>query len=126
MRFKTNAKVKDNSGIGSFYTNSIQVDDYYLPVYFTPKRSLANIPFVNDSLIMDESYADQKNYLNFYYYNNDLNLESLEENYENIKNFKYIYIKNYKNLLLNSNNFLSPIPYSTILDSFRANSEENN
>lgn len=66
MRFKTNAKVKDNSGIGGFYTNSIQVDDYYLPVYFTPKRSLANIPFVNDSLLMDESYADQKNLLNFY------------------------------------------------------------
>ena len=66
MRFKTNAKVKDNSGIGGFYTNSIQVDDYYLPVYFTPKKSLANIPFVNDSLMMDESYADQKNLLNFY------------------------------------------------------------
>jgi hypothetical protein len=66
MRFKTNAKVKDNSGIGGFYTNSIQVDDYYVPIYFTPKRSLANIPFINDSLLMDESYADQKNLLNFY------------------------------------------------------------
>jgi hypothetical protein len=66
MRFKTNAKVKDNSGIGGFYTNSIQVDDYYSPIYFTPKKSLANIPFINDSLMMDESYADQKNLLNFY------------------------------------------------------------
>jgi hypothetical protein len=73
-------------------------------------KSLLN--FNNKPLItiFTEDYfvnPTETNLLNFYYYNNDLNLESLEENYENIKNFKYIYIKNYKNLLLNSNNFLS-------------------
>jgi hypothetical protein len=66
LRFKTNAKVKDNSGIGQFYTNSIQTDDYYSPIYFTSHKSMANIPFTSDSLAMDESYADQKNLFTFY------------------------------------------------------------
>lgn len=66
LRFRTSAKVKDNSGIGRFYTNSIQADDYYPSVYFTAKKSMGSIPFINDALLMDESYADQKNLLTFY------------------------------------------------------------
>jgi hypothetical protein len=66
MRFGTNAKVKDLSNIGSFYSNSIQSDDYFLPVYFMNKSDLSNISFISDSNLMDESYADQKNLFQLY------------------------------------------------------------
>jgi hypothetical protein len=66
MRFGTNAKVKDLSNIGSFYSNSIQSDDYFMPVYFINKSDLANISFVNDANLMDEAYADQKNLFQLY------------------------------------------------------------
>jgi hypothetical protein len=58
--------VKDLKSIGSFYANSIQSDDYFLPVYFLNKSDLANLPLINDSNLMDESYADQKNLLGIY------------------------------------------------------------
>jgi hypothetical protein len=66
MRFGTNAKVKDLSNIGSFYSNSIQSDDYFVPVYFMNKSDLSNISFVNDANLMDEAYADQKNLFQLY------------------------------------------------------------
>jgi hypothetical protein len=66
MRFGTNAKVKDLSNIGSFYSNSIQSDDYFMPVYFMNKADLSNVSFINDSNVMDESYADQKNLFQLY------------------------------------------------------------
>jgi hypothetical protein len=66
MRFGTNAKVKDLSSIGSFYSNSIQSDDYFVPVYFMNKSDLSNISFVNDANLMDEAYADQKNLFQLY------------------------------------------------------------
>jgi hypothetical protein len=66
VRFGTNAKSKDLKSIGSFYANSIQSDDYFLPVYFINKSDLANLSFINDSNLMDEAYADQKNLLGIY------------------------------------------------------------
>jgi hypothetical protein len=65
-RFGSNAKSKDLKSIGLFYSNSIQSDDYFIPVYFLNKGDLAHISFVNDASLMDESYSDQKNLYNFY------------------------------------------------------------
>jgi hypothetical protein len=65
------------------------------------------------------------NFLNFYYYNNDSNYESLEDSYENLKNFKFLYLKNYQNLIVNSNNSFLPRSYTSILDSFRADFDQN-
>jgi hypothetical protein len=66
------------------------------------------------------------NSINFNYYANDINYETLEDNYENIKNFKYLYFLTYQNLNFNTSNFFTPFSYTTVLDSFRANYDENN
>ena len=66
------------------------------------------------------------NFLDLGYYNNDSNLESLEGNYENIKNFKYLYHFNNKGSLLNSSSFFTPFSYTTVLDYFRADFDEHN
>jgi hypothetical protein len=65
------------------------------------------------------------NLLNFNYYNNDSLLESIDDSYENIKNYKYIYHKLNQNLVSTSLSFLPPVSYSSVLDSFRADFDEN-
>jgi hypothetical protein len=91
--------------------------------YIYKPQSSSNLitVFTEDYFINPSS----SNLLNFYYYNNDTNFESLDDNYENIKNFKYFYLKNYQNLTLNLNNYFLPKSYTTILDSFRADFDEN-
>jgi hypothetical protein len=66
----------------------------------------------------------ETNILNFNYYNNDLNLDSLDNNYESIKNFKYLYYFNDKNTYLNNINSFLPVSYATVLDYFRADFDE--
>ena len=66
FRFGTNAKSKDLKVIGSYYANSIQVDDYFVPTQFVTKRDLSESSFINDALVMDESYSDQKALINSY------------------------------------------------------------
>jgi len=61
MKFGTNAKAKELKNIGSFYANSIQTDEYFLPFHLINKRDLAEPAFIADSLVMDESYSDYKN-----------------------------------------------------------------
>jgi hypothetical protein len=65
-RFGTNARSKELKNIGSFYSNSIQADDYFVTPHLTTKRDLSEVAFINDSLVMDESYQDQKNLVNLY------------------------------------------------------------
>jgi len=66
------------------------------------------------------------NVLDLGYYNNDSNLEALDGNYENIKNFKYLYHFNSKGSQLNSSSFFTPLSYTTVLDYFRADFDEHN
>jgi hypothetical protein len=68
----------------------------------------------------------QINLSNFDYYNNLSSVEVLEESYDNIKNLKLIYNTFNKNSLLNLTNFVLPSTYTSVLDSFRPSSEENN
>jgi hypothetical protein len=65
------------------------------------------------------------NILNFNYYNNDANLDSLDNNYENIKNFKYLYSFNNKNAQVQSLPSFTPVSYATVLDYFRADFDEH-
>jgi hypothetical protein len=52
-------------------------------------------------------------------------LESFDDSYENIKNYKHVYHRLNQNLVNNSLNFLPPVSYSSVLDSFRADFDEN-
>lgn len=67
FRFGTNAKSKNLANIGKFYTNSIQLDDYFLPVNLLAKKDLSEFSVVSESTTFDDSYLDQKNLLNLFY-----------------------------------------------------------
>jgi hypothetical protein len=59
-RFGTNAKSKSRKSFGSFYANSIQNDDYFIPVHFLNNRSFAELPFILTSTGVDDSYRNLK------------------------------------------------------------------
>jgi hypothetical protein len=87
-------------------------------------------PLTNDnflSIYTEDFFINplNSNFINFYYYNNDLNYELLEDNYENLKNIKYFYLKNFQNLNIGSNNVFLPKSYTSVLDSFRPDFDEN-
>jgi hypothetical protein len=68
----------------------------------------------------------EMNLLNFKHYNNDYSLESFDNNYENIKSLKYLYHSNNKSTQLVSSGFFSPVSYTTVLDYFRADYDDQN
>lgn len=61
LRFNTNAKIKNPKNLGAFYANSIQTDDYFLPVHLLNTKDFSDLPFISSSLTMDESYRNVKN-----------------------------------------------------------------
>jgi len=60
FRFNTNAKSKSLQNIGRFYSNNIQLDDYFSPLNLISKQNMSELPLLTDSLITDNSYRDQK------------------------------------------------------------------
>jgi hypothetical protein len=87
------------------------------------KTNLDKLPFVIYSEELSITPTNS-NLINFNIYNNESLFETVEDSYENLKNFKYIYTLNSQNILLNSFKYIPPTTYTTILDAFRANYDE--
>jgi hypothetical protein len=66
------------------------------------------------------------NLLNFDYFSNESSFDTLDDNYENIKNIKLLYFKLNKSITLQALNYVTPISFSQVLDSFRPDFDENN
>jgi hypothetical protein len=64
--------------------------------------------------------------MNLNVYNNESLFETAEDNYENLKNIKFLYAMNYQNPSLQSFKYVLPVSYTTVLDAFRANYDEYN
>lgn len=65
-RFNTNAKSKTLKNLGQFYANSIQTDDYFLPVHLLSTKDFSELPFISNSTYLDESYRNVKNTNNLF------------------------------------------------------------
>jgi predicted choloylglycine hydrolase len=83
---------------------------------------------INTPLYTEEFFYKPSlfNLLNFTLYNNESTLDTLDDNYENLKNFKSIYTGIYQNLYMSSFKYVSPMTYTAILDAYRANYDEYN
>jgi hypothetical protein len=83
---------------------------------------LTSLPIYSDDVINNSLLL---NFKNFQPFSNELNLDNNDESYENTKYLNYIYYLNYKNILSFGKNALYPISYTTILDMFQSNYEDN-
>jgi hypothetical protein len=60
------------------------------------------------------------------HFNVNSTLDNLEDNYENIKNTQLVFLKGGKNSIFQSFNYILPLPFTQVLDSFRPDFDENN
>jgi hypothetical protein len=79
------------------------------------------LPLYSEEFFTKPSNINSKNFISF---NNELNLDTLENNYDLLKNVKLLSNLSYQNINLNRVDFLSPVIYSFILNSFRADFDE--
>ena len=86
------------------------------------------VNLINPTLFVNSFFTNPSstNLSNFLFYNNTGFTEALEESYENLKNVKTVNFLNYKNTAFSLANTVAPVSYTTVLDSFRADFEENN
>jgi hypothetical protein len=76
----------------------------------------------------DEFFYDftKSNLVNLDYYSNNMNVESIEDNYEFLKNLIFLVHPSYKNVFLTTLNYISPSSYVNVFNSFRADFSEAN
>jgi hypothetical protein len=76
----------------------------------------------------DEFFYDftKSSLTNLDYYSNNINVESIEDNYEFLKNLTFLIHPSYKNLSLTTLNYITPSSYVNVFNSFRADFSEAN
>jgi hypothetical protein len=130
LPYNTNFRLENlpkeaNSELPLYHVNDEQNSKLKLKSVSKPflKMSLTQLPFIiySEELLTSPGSS---NLLNFSIYNNEGLFETIEDSYENLKNFKYIYTLNSQNIFLNSFKYISPTTYTTVLDAFRANYDE--
>jgi hypothetical protein len=124
IRLENISKVSSNSS--KFYHNvDEQSTKLKLKLISRPfiKAGLNSVPFTiySEELLVT---PNSLNLLNFNVYNNEGLFDTIDDNYENLKNFKHLYALNSQNILLNSFKYVAPTTYTTILDAFRANYDD--
>lgn len=85
--------------------------------------SNANLVNYNEEFFYDFSTIAKKD-LDFY--SNNLNIDTIEDSYEFLKNLNFLTYSLYRNTLLNSPNFIMPNSYSNVFNAFRADFSEAN
>jgi hypothetical protein len=110
MRSSKNRKLKSSILSKPFFKDLCHITNLNsLPIY-------AENSFSNSFLLSLKNYQP---------YTTELGYESFDESYENSKYLNYVYYLNYKNLLNYNKNIVHPISYANVLDTFRADYEEN-
>jgi len=127
-RFGTNAKAKELKNIGSFYSNTIQSDEYFYPIHLFSRKDLSEIATINDSLVMDDSYSDQKN-LNYVYiskssipFNVNSTFNYPQSHYSVLNNFRADFedFSHYQDINMPSKSLLKTSGFDTKLFNFKS------
>jgi hypothetical protein len=84
---------------------------------------LPSLSNYNDELFYDFT---KSSLVNLDYYSNNINIESIEDNYEFLKNVIFLLYPSYKNIHLTTVNCVLPNSYSNVFNSFRADFNEAN
>jgi hypothetical protein len=120
--FNKGQEIFNNSN--RFSDFKLKVKLQYKPFLFSqPNINLYSLPVNIQNFIFN---TKTMNLLNFSYYNNEINSETVEDSYENLKIFKFLYFLNYQSTNINAVNCFCPVSYTTVLDTFRADYDENN
>jgi hypothetical protein len=84
--------------------------------------NLNTLPIFTEDAVPNTRLLSTKN---FYLFPNEVSIDSLDDTYMNTKYLNYLYAMNYKTVLAMNLNAVSPLSYTQVLDSFRADYDEN-
>jgi heme/copper-type cytochrome/quinol oxidase subunit 2 len=82
----------------------------------------SNLPLFNDTGYVGWSVTTPNDWA---YWKNDEFDRTIESCYDSLKGLKYLYLNDFKTVNFSKSNFSSPQSYSTVLDAFRTDYEEN-
>jgi hypothetical protein len=85
-------------------------------------KSVGMLPIFTEDFFLSPTSL---NLLNFSTFNNESLGELTEDSYSNIKNSSVLYNQGHQFSNLTSLNFFNPVSYTTVLNSFRADFDEN-
>jgi hypothetical protein len=94
--------------------------------YFSNKNNSLNynlLPIYIDDFFINTNCITNQNYKLFL---NESNYDTLDDIFDNIKYLSYKYYINNKNILNINNSYILPVSYTSVLDNFRSDYEENN
>jgi len=88
----------------------------------TTQTNLNSLPIFSEDAILNTTLLPLNNFFNF---SNESGIDSLEDNYDNFKFLNFIHHLNYKTLVQLKSSPMYPLSYSQVIDTFRADYEEN-
>jgi hypothetical protein len=88
----------------------------------TTQTNLSSLPVFSEDSILNSELLSPNNFFNF---SNEVGIDTFEDNYDNFKFLNFIHHLNYKTLLQLKSSPIYPLSYAQVLDTFRADYEEN-
>tara|TARA_B100000787_G_C16041246_1_gene227063 strand:- start:129 stop:581 length:453 start_codon:yes stop_codon:yes gene_type:complete len=86
------------------------------------QTSLNSLPVFSEDSVPNTLLLGLKNFNNF---STETSVDSLEDSYENFKYINYLHYLNYKTILNSTMSNIQPLSYTQVIDSFRADYEDN-
>ena len=111
----------------SLYNKSSRNKKFRWDISSKSLKKSPNVNRLNSISIFNEDCLSLVNNIsskNFKPFSSEVAIDSIDESYENIKNMYSLFSKNQNFNYLTNFNFLSPVSYTHILNSFRGNYEE--
>lgn len=80
------------------------------------------LPLFSEEALVDSNLLSLKN---FHPFSTEVVLDTMEDPFDLLKSIKHLYLANSKALLSKNLNFTQPLPYTQVMDIFRADYEDN-
>ena len=84
--------------------------------------NISSLPIFTEDLTVNTPLLSTKNFDNF---GSEISIDSLDDAYESSKNLNYLQYTNLKNSLTTNTNLIKVMPYTQVMDNFRADYEES-
>jgi hypothetical protein len=85
-------------------------------------KTMHPLPLFSEEALVDSGLLNLKSFQPF---SDEATFDAMEEPLDSLKSTAHLYLTNLKSLLSKNFNFTQPLPYTQVMDTFRANYEDN-
>jgi len=84
-------------------------------------KNIYTLPIFTEDYLVNTLLTQTKNLNNF---GNEVSSDLYDDSYDSLKFLNYIHYLNFKNIISVDNNIVNPIPYTQVIDNFRADYDD--